>query len=73
MWRYSPHTSGALLALTFEYGQLRTRQVRIALLEPCTISFDDPSVAAEAFKLPFDELGGRQADTLRKRKKKEKP
>ena len=32
---------------------------------------DDPSVAAEA-KLPFDESGGRQADTLRKRNPKKK-
>ena len=40
---------------------------RIVFKTPCAISFDDPSVAAEAFQLPFDESGGRQADTLQKR------
>ena len=39
---------------------------------PSAISFHDPSVATKAFQLPFDESGGRQADTKRKRSRRTK-
>ena len=58
---------GALLAKRIIRLGLDKAGARIVFETPCAISFDDPSVAAEAFQLPFDESGGRQADTLRKR------
>ena len=65
--QFQPQGQGALLAKSIIRLGLDKAGARIVFKTLCAISFEDPSVAAEAFQLPFDESGGRQADTLRKR------